>query len=93
MVAPWHSVGSAPLGGAPASGQVKVPTLVLHGTDDRRVSVAAARHLPRHIPDARLHVFEGRGRLSIFTATAEFCETLVRFVRTGDVRHERPPFA
>jgi pimeloyl-ACP methyl ester carboxylesterase len=69
---------------SPILGQVKVPTLVLHGTDDHRVSVAAAHYLARHIPDARLHLFEGRGHLPIFTATAEFCEVLRRFVRTGD---------
>jgi DNA-binding SARP family transcriptional activator/pimeloyl-ACP methyl ester carboxylesterase len=66
---------------APILGHVKAPTLVLHGGDDRRVSVAAAHHLARHIPDARLHVFEGRGHLPLFTATAEFCEILRRFVR------------
>jgi hypothetical protein len=27
----------------------------------------------------------------IFTATAEFCETLRRFVRTGDLGHKRSP--
>jgi pimeloyl-ACP methyl ester carboxylesterase len=63
--------------------QVKVPTLVLHGAEDRRVSVAAAHHLAAHIPDARLHLFAGRGHLPIFTAIAEFCEILRRFVRTG----------
>jgi DNA-binding SARP family transcriptional activator/pimeloyl-ACP methyl ester carboxylesterase len=68
---------------SPILGQVKVPTLVLHGAEDRRVSVAAAHHLARHIPDARLYLFEGRGHLPIFTATAEFCEILRRFVRTG----------
>jgi DNA-binding SARP family transcriptional activator/pimeloyl-ACP methyl ester carboxylesterase len=68
---------------APILGQVKAPTLVLHGTEDRRVSVAAARHLARHIPDARLHLFEGRGHLPIFTATAEFCEVLRGFVGGG----------
>ena len=60
--------------------QVKTPTLILHGTEDRRVSVAAALHLARHLPDARLHLFEGRGHLPIFTATSEFCEVLRRFV-------------
>lgn len=68
----------------PILGQVKVPTLVLHGSEDRRVSVAAAHHLAQHIPDARLHLFEGRGHLPIFTATAEFCAILRTFVRTGD---------
>jgi DNA-binding SARP family transcriptional activator/pimeloyl-ACP methyl ester carboxylesterase len=65
---------------APILDQVKTPTLILHGTEDRRVSVAAARHLARHMPDARLHLFEGRGHLPIFTATSEFCEVLRRFV-------------
>jgi pimeloyl-ACP methyl ester carboxylesterase len=65
---------------SPILGAVKAPTLVLHGSEDRRVSVAAAHHLTRHIPDARLHLFEGRGHLPIFTATDEFCEVLRRFV-------------
>lgn len=70
----------------PILGRVKVPTLVLHGSEDRRVSVAAAHHLAQRIPDARLHLFEGRGHLPIFTATAAFCEILRTFVRTGDER-------
>jgi pimeloyl-ACP methyl ester carboxylesterase len=70
---------------APILEQVKAPTLILHGTEDRRVSVAAAHQLARHIPDARLYLFEGRGHLPIFTATDEFCEVLRRFIRTGEV--------
>jgi DNA-binding SARP family transcriptional activator/pimeloyl-ACP methyl ester carboxylesterase len=62
--------------------EVRTPTLVMHGTEDRRVSVAAARYLAEHIPDARLHLFECRGHLPIFTATPEFCEVLRDFVRT-----------
>ena len=67
----------------PILGQLTIPTLVLHGSEDRRVSVAAAHHLARHIPDARLHLFEGRGHLPIFTATAEFCDILRQFVRAN----------
>jgi pimeloyl-ACP methyl ester carboxylesterase len=70
---------------APILGLVKTPTLVLHGTEDRRVAVAAAHHLARHLPDARLYLFEGRGHLPIFTATAEFCQVLREFVTTGDI--------
>ena len=66
---------------APILDQVKTPVLIVQGTEDRRVSVAAARHLAEHLPDARLHLFEGRGHLPIFTATAEFCDVLRRFVR------------
>jgi DNA-binding SARP family transcriptional activator/pimeloyl-ACP methyl ester carboxylesterase len=71
---------------APVLGAVTASTLVLHGTEDRRVSVAAARYLAAHIPDARLHLFEGRGHLPLFTATTEFCEVLRSFIR-GDAPH------
>jgi DNA-binding SARP family transcriptional activator/pimeloyl-ACP methyl ester carboxylesterase len=73
---------------APVLEQVKVPVLVLHGTEDRRVSVAAARYLAEHLPDARLHLFEGRGHLPIFTATVEFCEMLRGFV--GEIEKDYP---
>jgi DNA-binding SARP family transcriptional activator/pimeloyl-ACP methyl ester carboxylesterase len=71
----------------PILGHVKTPTLVLHGTEDRRVSLAAAHHLARSIPDARLHLFEGRGHLPIFTATEEFCQVLRRFISGAPAEH------
>lgn len=64
---------------------LKTPTLVTQGTDDRRVSMEAARYLADHIPGAELYLFEGRGHLPIFTATGEFCDVLRCFVRTGAV--------
>jgi pimeloyl-ACP methyl ester carboxylesterase len=70
---------------APLLGRVKAPTLVLHGTEDRRVPLTAAHYLAEHLPDARLYLFEGRGHLPIFTATTEFCDVLRRFVTTGEV--------
>ena len=73
----------------PILGQVKAPTLVMQGTEDRRVSMAAAHHLAQHIPGAQLHLFEGRGHLPIFTATEEFCEILRRFVRTGNAERSQ----
>jgi pimeloyl-ACP methyl ester carboxylesterase len=48
--------------------------------------VAAARYLAAHIPDAHLHLFEGRGHLPLFTATTEFCEVLRSFI-SGDAPH------
>jgi DNA-binding SARP family transcriptional activator/pimeloyl-ACP methyl ester carboxylesterase len=68
----------------PVLDQVKTPTLVLHGTLDPRVPVTTAHYLAEHLPDARLHLFEGAGHLPLFTATTEFCDVLRRFVRTGD---------
>jgi pimeloyl-ACP methyl ester carboxylesterase len=70
-------------------GQVKTPTLVMHGTQDPRVLLAIAHYLAEGLPDTRLYLFEGAGQLPIFTATAEFCEVLRRFVRTGEVGPQR----
>jgi DNA-binding SARP family transcriptional activator/pimeloyl-ACP methyl ester carboxylesterase len=73
----------------PVLGQVKAPTLVLHGTKDGRVPLATAHYLAEHLPDARLYLFEEAGHLPIFTATAEFCDVLRRFVKTGEVGAEQ----
>jgi class 3 adenylate cyclase/pimeloyl-ACP methyl ester carboxylesterase len=70
--------------------QVRVPTLVVHGTADLRVSFEEGRYLAAHIPEAQLYPFEGLGHLPIFTARREFCEALRRFVRTGRARPEAP---
>ncbi|HEU0200842.1 MAG TPA: alpha/beta fold hydrolase, partial [Burkholderiaceae bacterium] len=64
---------------------VNVPTLVMHGTEDLRVSLQSSRYLAEHIPHARLYLFDGRGHLPIFTATAEFCDVLRRFLAANDL--------
>jgi pimeloyl-ACP methyl ester carboxylesterase len=60
---------------------VRVPTLVVHGTQDHQVPFAAAEYLAAHIPGAQLYPF--KGYVPLFTATQEFCDVLRRFVRTG----------
>ena len=60
---------------------IATPTLVTHGRDDRLVSFAAAELMASSLPNARLHGFEGKGHLPLFTATQEFCEVLRAFVR------------
>ena len=68
---------------APILGQVKAPTLVVHGTEDRRVSVAAAHHLAAaHSGCAALPVRGPRASADLH-GTAEFCDVLRRFVRPG----------
>ncbi|HEY0476147.1 MAG TPA: alpha/beta fold hydrolase [Kofleriaceae bacterium] len=42
-------------------GQIKAPTLILHGAEDPLVPVAAAHDLQRRIPGARLEIFPGMG--------------------------------
>jgi class 3 adenylate cyclase/pimeloyl-ACP methyl ester carboxylesterase len=69
----------------PLLAAIRVPTLIVHGTEDRQVPFAAAEYLAAHIPGARLYPFQGYGHVPLFTATQEFCDVLRRFVRTGTV--------
>jgi pimeloyl-ACP methyl ester carboxylesterase len=65
---------------------LQVPTLVMHGTVDRRVPFAAGQYLAEHIAGAQFYAFEGKGHMAMFTtAVNEFCEVLRHFVRTGGV--------
>ncbi len=67
----------------PLLSEIQVPTLVTHGTADRRVPLAAARYIVERIPGAQFYPFDGRGHLPIFTATREFCDVLRQFMRAG----------
>ena len=62
---------------------LSVPTLVLHGEDDRLFPVEAGRYMAEHIPGAQFYAFRGRGHLLVATATAEFAQVVRNFVRTG----------
>jgi pimeloyl-ACP methyl ester carboxylesterase len=69
---------------------VRVPTLIVHGTEDRQVPFAAAEYLAKHIPSAQLYPFKGYGHVPLFTATQEFCDVLRRFVRSGKAAPASP---
>jgi pimeloyl-ACP methyl ester carboxylesterase len=43
-------------------GEIRMPTLVVHGEDDRFFPVGNGRAMAAEIPGARLHVFPGVGR-------------------------------
>ena len=46
---------------APLLCAVSVPTLVMHGTEDRNVPLEVGRYLAGHIPGARFYVFQRPG--------------------------------
>jgi class 3 adenylate cyclase/pimeloyl-ACP methyl ester carboxylesterase len=69
----------------PILGEVAIPVLVTHGSEDRLIKVEAAELITTPLPDARMYVFEGKGHLPLFTAPDEFCEVVRQFVRTGNV--------
>jgi pimeloyl-ACP methyl ester carboxylesterase len=70
---------------APLLAEVKVPTLVTHGTDDRAVSFEQGRYIASRISGAQLYAFEGKGHLPIYTATREFSDVVRQFVQTGNI--------
>ena len=58
-------------------GEVEVPTLVLHGTDDRLMHVSNGELIARLIPGARLELLEGSGHM-FFWEQPERSAQLVR---------------
>jgi pimeloyl-ACP methyl ester carboxylesterase len=61
---------------------LRVPTLVVHGEEDRNVPVVYGRWMAEQIPGARFYCMKGRSHALIFTAAAEFAEVVRGFVRT-----------
>ena len=55
---------------------VKSPTLVIHGSLDRLIPVAAARDLVRRRPDWNLEIFDGVGHVPMLETPGLFMQTL-----------------
>ncbi|HXM71605.1 MAG TPA: alpha/beta hydrolase [Candidatus Dormibacteraeota bacterium] len=56
--------------------KVKAPTLVIHGSLDRLIPVAAARELARRRPDWTLEVLDGIGHVPMMEAPSMFMDVL-----------------
>lgn len=70
---------------APLLSRVAVPTLIMHGAEDRQIPLEASTFLHDRIPNALLYHFQGTGHLPSITAAGEFSEVLGQFVRSGTV--------
>ncbi len=66
---------------------IRVPTLLLHRTDDAGISVAHSRYLAEHIPGARLVELDGRDTLPFLGDSDAVLGEIDEFL-TGD---RRPP--
>lgn len=62
-------------------GEIRSPTLVLHGTDDRVVDPRNAALLEQAIPDARLVLFPDAGHLLFWEEPERFVEAVRDFLR------------
>lgn len=56
--------------------EVKAPTLVIHGSLDRVIPLAAARELVRHRPDWELSILEGAGHVPMLETPDLFMSAL-----------------
>jgi pimeloyl-ACP methyl ester carboxylesterase len=63
---------------------LRVPTLVIHGTEDQAISVENARLLAERIPGAELVLLEGAGHLYHSERAEEADAAVLDFIR----RHE-----
>jgi pimeloyl-ACP methyl ester carboxylesterase len=62
--------------------RIRVPTLVVHGRDDRVVKLSAAQHTARMVTGAKLLVYPGVGHAPHLEIAARFNRDLAEFVRS-----------
>jgi pimeloyl-ACP methyl ester carboxylesterase len=62
--------------------RLRMPTLVLHGSEDPLVPVLNARYMARVIPDATLRIIEHGGHLILFDEPAATAEAITGFLTT-----------
>jgi pimeloyl-ACP methyl ester carboxylesterase len=65
---------------------IRVPTLIVHGTHDPLLPVAAGRDTARHIPGARLLEIDGMGHDLPPAATPRIVEAIALHCRAAEVR-------
>jgi pimeloyl-ACP methyl ester carboxylesterase len=68
--------------GLPVLSQIRVPTLVVHGTHDAVVPALNARLLAHRIPGARLHLIRGAGHLILGSRARGVAETIATFLES-----------
>jgi pimeloyl-ACP methyl ester carboxylesterase len=66
--------------------KVTAPTLLVHGTGDRLVPLAASRALAQLRPDWTLEVFEDIGHVPQLEAPSRFVDTVVRWLDGAGAR-------
>jgi pimeloyl-ACP methyl ester carboxylesterase len=61
-------------------GNIRVPALVIGGTNDALTPAKYAEYLAAHIPDAQLHIMEGAGHMLVMERAAEASKLIEGFV-------------
>lgn len=61
--------------------EIRVPTLIVHGSDDVLVPVANARYLADRIPQSRLLVYDGLGHQFFVESAERFNRDIIEFLQ------------
>ncbi len=64
-------------------GQIRVPTLIIHGDKDPLVPIANGRRLARKIPGAKMLVYPNVGHIPIIERAADFNRDVLAFLDSG----------
>jgi pimeloyl-ACP methyl ester carboxylesterase len=68
---------------------IRVPTLAIHGGDDRIVRVSSSEHIAGTVPGSKLLVYDGVGHAPHLESPERLARDLATFVRAG--RRDRTP--
>jgi pimeloyl-ACP methyl ester carboxylesterase len=71
----------------PELARIRTPTLVIHGTRDPLLPIAAGRDTARHIPGARLLEIEGMGHDLPPVLTDRIVDAIARHCRDAEASH------
>ncbi|OPX88350.1 MAG: 2-hydroxy-6-oxo-6-phenylhexa-2,4-dienoate hydrolase [Pelotomaculum sp. PtaB.Bin104] len=63
--------------------EIRLPVLILTGTDDLLTPVKYGRALAAGLPDARLYEIEGAGHMPMLEKTGEINQRIVEFIEKG----------
>lgn len=63
--------------------EIRVPTLIIWGAQDRLLPVAHAHLAAKRVPNARLHIFDPCGHVPIIERAQEFNALVIAFLSNG----------
>jgi pimeloyl-ACP methyl ester carboxylesterase len=69
----------------PLLGRIDIPTLIIHGENDKMCPLVGARYMHEKIPRSEMYVFKDKGHAPSITAADKFNRILKEFVMTGEL--------
>ena len=61
---------------------IKVPTLIIHGSEDIILPLSQRRYMKEHVPNAELVIIEGAGHETVRETPEKIWETIEKFIDT-----------